>query len=72
MRLTAFTDYRLPVQIRLAGMLAQSFTTARTAFEFEASRNHLDKVVQNLRESGHLETYRGAGSSFRLAIKSIT
>jgi len=74
MRLTAFTDYGLRILMRLAGAPAQLFTTDEIATEFEISRNHLAKVVQNLAKAGYIKTQRGAGGGFRLAMapQSIT
>ncbi|MGA2795898.1 MAG: Rrf2 family transcriptional regulator [Roseiarcus sp.] len=67
MRLTAFTDYGLRTLMRLAGAQDRSFTTDEIATEFEISRNHLTKVVQDLAKAGYVRTQRGAGGGFRLS-----
>ena len=74
MRLTAFTDYGLRILMRLAGAPTRLFTTDEIATEFEVSRNHLAKVVQDLAKAGYVITQRGAGGGFRLAVtpESIT
>lgn len=68
MRLTAFTDFGLRVLMRLAGAPERLFTTAGLATELDISRNHLAKVVQDLARGGFIETRRGAGGGFRLAL----
>ena len=68
MRLTAFTDFGLRVLMRLAGAPERLFTTAGLATELDISRNHLAKVVQDLARAGYIETRRGAGGGFRLAL----
>ena len=74
MRLTAFTDYGLRALMRLAGAPDRVFTTEEMASEFEISRNHLAKVVQDLARAGYISTQRGIGGGFRLATEpgSIT
>lgn len=67
MRLTAFTDYGLRALMRLAGAPARSFTTDEIATEFDISRHHLTKVVQDLGRAGYVATQRGAGGGIRLA-----
>ena len=67
MRLTSFTDYGLRALMRLAGATDRSFTTEEIAREFDISRHHLTKVVQDLARAGFVETQRGAGGGFRLA-----
>lgn len=74
MRLTAFTDYGLRALMRLAGAPEQLFTTDEIATEFQISRNHLAKVVQDLSRAGYVKTRRGTGGGFVLAVapQSIT
>jgi Rrf2 family nitric oxide-sensitive transcriptional repressor len=74
MRLTAFTDYGLRALMRLAGTPERLFTTAELAAELDISRNHLAKVVQDLSRAGYIETQRGSGGGFHLAMpaRSIT
>ncbi|MEX2617646.1 MAG: Rrf2 family transcriptional regulator [Alphaproteobacteria bacterium] len=68
MRLTTFTDFGLRVLMRLADAPERQFTTGELATELEISRNHLAKVVQNLARADYIETRRGAGGGFRLAL----
>ncbi len=68
MRLTAFTDFGLRILMRLAGAPEKMFTTGELATELDISRNHLAKVVQDLARAGYIETRRGAGGGFRLAM----
>lgn len=68
MRLTLFTDFGLRTLMRLAAEPRRVFTTAEVADELRLSRNHLTKVVRDLRAAGFLETMRGAGGGFRLAL----
>ncbi len=68
MRLTAFTDYGLRTLMRLAGAPEQLFTTDEIATEFQISRNHLAKVVQDLARAGYVKTRRGTGGGFVLAV----
>lgn len=70
MRLTAFTDFGLRALMRLASEPERSFTTDEIATEFEISRHHLTKVVQELASAGFVSTQRGAGGGFRLARSS--
>lgn len=74
MHLTAFTDFGLRILMLLAGAPGRSFTTQEIASEFEISRNHLAKVVQDLAKAGYIKTRRGAGGGILLAMapESIT
>ena len=67
MRLTSFTDYGLPVLMRLAGAPDRMFTTDQIATEFAISRNPLTKVVQDLVRHGYVIAQRGKGGGLRLA-----
>ena len=67
MRLTAFTDYGLRVLMRLAGEPERALTTEQLAREFQVSRHHLVKVVQELASGGFVVTQRGGGGGVRLA-----
>lgn len=67
MRLTTFTDFGLRALMRLAGEPDRLFSTNEIATEFNISRHHLIKVVQDLAEGGFVVTQRGAGGGFRLA-----
>lgn len=74
MHLTAFTDFGLRILMLLAGAPGRSFTTKEIASEFEISRNHLAKVVQDLAKGGYIKTQRGSGGGILLAMapQSIT
>jgi Rrf2 family transcriptional regulator, nitric oxide-sensitive transcriptional repressor len=72
MRLTSFTDFGLRVLMRLAGAPERRFTTGELATELAISRNHLAKVVQDLARAGYIETRRGAGGGFRLALPAAS
>ena len=61
MRLTSFTDYGLRMLMRMASAPEQAFSTADLAEEFNLSRNHLTKIMQQLSRSGIVETRRGGG-----------
>ncbi|WP_299793938.1 Rrf2 family transcriptional regulator [uncultured Marivita sp.] len=67
MRLTSFTDYGLRMLMRMASAPDRAFSTAELADEFELSRNHLSKIVQQLARAGIVETRRGGGGGARLA-----
>jgi Rrf2 family transcriptional regulator, nitric oxide-sensitive transcriptional repressor len=67
MRLTAFTDFGFRTLMRLAGEPDKILTTEAIAREFSISRNHLNKVVQNLAAAGLVRTVRGAHGGLRLA-----
>ncbi|MCV2865903.1 RrF2 family transcriptional regulator [Albidovulum sediminicola] len=59
MRLTSFTDYGLRMLMRMASAPGQAFSTAELAAEFNLSRNHLTKILQQLARGGIVETRRG-------------
>ncbi|MFV0336530.1 MAG: RrF2 family transcriptional regulator [Tropicimonas sp.] len=67
MRLTSFTDYGLRILMRMASAPEQAFSTADLAEEFDLSRNHLTKIVQQLSRGGIVETRRGGGGGAVLA-----
>lgn len=67
MRLTAFTDFGFRTLMRLAGEPDRILTTDAIAREFSISRNHLNKVVQNLAAVGLIRTVRGAHGGIQLA-----
>lgn len=67
MRLTRYTDYSLRVLMHLAlheGRLCSIGEIART---YQASHNHLTKVVVALGRDGFVETVRGRSGGIRLA-----
>lgn len=59
MRLTSFTDYGLRMLMRMASAPGRAFSTADLAGEFDLSRNHLTKIMQQLARGGIVETRRG-------------
>lgn len=61
MRLTSFTDYGLRMLMRMASAPERAFSTAEMAEEFNLSRNHLTKIMQQLARGGIVETRRGGG-----------
>lgn len=67
MRLTSFTDYGLRMLMRLASAPGRTFSTADLAEEFQLSRNHLIKIMQQLGRAGLVETRRGSGGGATLA-----
>lgn len=66
MRLTSFTDYGLRMLMRLASAPGRAFSTAELAEEFQLSRHHLAKIMQELVRGGIVETRRGAGGGAML------
>ena len=69
MHLTVYTDYTLRVMIYLSlkyedGSVA---TIAEMAHAYDISRNHLMKIVNELSQSGFIETTRGRAGGARLA-----
>lgn len=67
MRLTTFTDYSLRVLIYLAAQPGPRATIAEIATAFDASENHLVKVVHHLGKCGLISTVRGKGGGLELA-----
>ena len=67
MRLTSFTDYGLRMLMRLASAPERAFSTADLAEEFQLSRNHLTKIMQELGRAGLVQTRRGGGGGATLA-----
>ncbi|MFZ5718189.1 MAG: RrF2 family transcriptional regulator [Pseudomonadota bacterium] len=68
MRLTLHTDYALRALIFLARADSQTATAGEIAAAYGVSRNHLVKVLQGLRDQGHVETSRGRHGGVRLAV----
>jgi Rrf2 family nitric oxide-sensitive transcriptional repressor len=67
MRLTSFTDYSLRVLIYLAIRGEQNTTIAQIAQDYDISRNHLMKVVQELSQKGYVTALRGKNGGLRLS-----
>lgn len=68
MKLTSFTDYSLRVLIYLAAQPDRRATVTEIARCYEISENHLTKVVHFLGKHGWLNTVRGKGGGFTLAL----
>jgi Rrf2 family nitric oxide-sensitive transcriptional repressor len=68
MQLNAFTDYSLRVLIYAAVRGGERCLTSDVASAFGISRHHVVKVVHRLQALGYLETTRGRGGGFRLAM----
>lgn len=69
MRLTVYTDYTLRVMIYLAMKYrsGEVATIDEIAGAYGISRNHLMKIVNELAQSGFIETTRGRAGGARLA-----
>jgi len=68
MRLTTFSDYTIRVLIYLALHPGRRATIGELADIYGISRNHLMKVVHHLGRTGFVETVRGKGGGFLLAV----
>lgn len=66
MQLTRYTDYSVRVLTHLATYPERLPCIAEIARAFGISRSHLMKVVQDLGQSGYLETVRGRNGGIRL------
>ncbi|MGE0666268.1 MAG: Rrf2 family transcriptional regulator [Sphingomonadales bacterium] len=67
MRLTLYTDYALRVLIHLAMHDDRLCSISEVSRAYDASHNHLMKVVNNLAHAGFIETVRGRSGGMRLA-----
>jgi Rrf2 family nitric oxide-sensitive transcriptional repressor len=67
MRLTLYTDYALRVLIHLALHDDRLCSISEVSRAYDASHNHLMKVVNNLAHDGFIETVRGRAGGMRLA-----
>lgn len=69
MRLTTYTDYTLRVMMYLAVSHRQGgwVTIDQMAQAYDISRNHLMKIVNELAQTGFIETSRGRAGGARLA-----
>lgn len=68
MQLNDFTDYSLRVLVYAAVHQGGRCTASDVAAAFDVSRHHLVKVINELQHLGYLETTRGRGGGFRLAL----
>lgn len=73
MNLTTHTDYALRVLITLTLARPEKLTVGELAHAYEASENHLNKVVQKLAALGYVETTRGksGGVALRVAPEAV-
>ncbi len=69
MKLTRHTDYALRILLHAAATPGELHSIAAVSSQHQISRNHVMKVVNELSNAGLLETVRGRGGGFRLAIK---
>ncbi len=67
MRLTLYTDYALRVLIHLALHDERLCSISEVSRAYDASHNHLMKVVNRLAHDGFIETVRGRSGGMRLA-----
>ncbi len=68
MQLSAYSDYSFRVLIHAALRSPERVTVDEVAGTFGISRHHLVKVVHDLGRNGYLQTQRGAGGGFTLAL----
>ena len=69
MRITSFTDYGLRTLMYLACLPEGQLSSITEVSElYNASHNHMTKVIGQLRKSGYIEAQRGKGGGIRLAI----
>ena len=66
MQLTRYTDYSIRVLTHLSTYPDRLSCIAEIARAFGISQSHLMKVVQDLGQSGYLETVRGRNGGIRL------
>lgn len=67
MRLTRYTDYAMRVLLYLAARPDRLSPISEIATAYGISQNHLMKVVNDLVNSGYLESVRGRSGGIRLA-----
>jgi Rrf2 family transcriptional regulator, nitric oxide-sensitive transcriptional repressor len=66
MQLTRYTDYSIRVLTHLSTYPDRLFCIAEIAQAYGISQSHLTKVVQDLGQSGYLQTVRGRNGGIRL------
>ena len=65
MQLTRYTDYSIRVLTHLSTFPERLCCIADIAQAYQISQSHLMKVVQDLGQSGYLETVRGRNGGIR-------
>ncbi|MEO6789315.1 MAG: Rrf2 family transcriptional regulator [Chthoniobacteraceae bacterium] len=68
MQLSAYSDYSLRVLMQAALRSPHRVTVDEVVGAFGISRHHPVKIVHDLGRSGYLETYRGGGGGFTVAL----
>ncbi len=68
MQVSAYSDYSLRVLMHVALRSPNRVTVEEVAVAFGISRHHLVKIVHDLGRNGYLQTYRGIGGGFTLAL----
>jgi Rrf2 family nitric oxide-sensitive transcriptional repressor len=68
MQLSTYSDYSIRVLMHAALRAPERVTVDEVAAAYGISRHHLVKVVHDLGRSGYLETHRGVGGGFTLAL----
>ena len=68
MRLTQHTDFAFRVLIYLGVREGELATISEIADHYDASRNHLMKVVHRLARNGYVTTVRGKNGGIRLGL----
>lgn len=66
MQLTLYTDYALRVLINVGVADGKLITVNDIAENFDVSKQHLMKIVNDLSRRGYLDTVRGRGGGIRL------
>ena len=66
MRMSDYSDYTLRVLMYCAANQGRLVTIAEIADEYQVSKNHLMKIVNDLGRQGVLQTTRGRGGGLRL------
>ena len=67
MNITRFTDYSLRVLTYLAVKQGELVTIKEVADQYNISKNHLMKVVQQLNAQGYLQATRGKNGGIKLS-----
>ena len=70
MRLSAYSDYSLRVLMYAALCHPARVTADQVSEVYGISRHHLVKIVHDLGRSGCIETHRGLGGGFTLALSA--